>query len=160
MGDQFAFFWPNPAVSEALAFIGPRLPKAESERWILMIGPTNELGANAVKIAWSEQLGRSAPGVDLVPEAAEAERRQTLVEKLSSMQPARIVGVGVKPGSRLDSGDFHHTWPSQPDYYRAATALEREGLLRRLAGTRTSDAALEITLWELAPGFAQRFGGP
>ncbi len=156
VGDRFAFIAPNPTVSEALAFIRPQLPRSEGGRRLLMIGPTNELGPGSVKIVWSQELGGTAPHVGLVPEAPATERRRLLMRKLSRARPAEIVGVRVEPGSRLDTSDFRHTWPSQPDYYRAAVHLERTGLLRRVARTTTTDHTLEVTLWQLAPHFDRR----
>jgi hypothetical protein len=154
--DRFGFLTPDPPVSEALAFISPHLPASSSERWMLMIGQTNELGPNAIKIKWSERLGRQAPGVDLVPETEVSKRRRQLLEKLSSQRPVEVVGIDVERGSPLDSPDFRHSWPSQRDYYRTAVELERQGLLRPLARTTTRDGTLRVTLWKLAGNFDRR----
>jgi hypothetical protein len=123
---------------------------------MLMIGQTNELSANAVKIAWSERLGRYAPGVHVVRETQASERRRALLDKLSSARPIEILGIDVKPGSRLDTPDFRHSWPSQRDYYRAAVTLERGGALERLAAMTTTDHDLTVSLWRLAPDFDRR----
>jgi hypothetical protein len=156
LDEQFAFLAPDPPAAEALGFITGHLPPPEGIRPIVMIGQTNELSLNSVRIAWNERLGRQAPAVEPVTEAPVRERSAMLLSTLYALRPIEVVGIDVRPGSALDTLDFRRRWPSQRDYFRIARRLEQSGALVRVAQLRPRAGRVGVTVWRLSPNLDAR----
>ncbi len=148
LGERAAFLRPNAPAAEALAFAAAAIEN--ERRTVLLLGPANELSPASLRLVWSRRLGRIAPAyVEMVPEATPRNRERALIQTIERFGVGRVVGLDVRPGSRLDTPDFRFRFASQPDYIRLALQLEAQGRLRRVTNRTTDGGRLGVILWDV-----------
>jgi hypothetical protein len=145
---QFWWIAPDPAASEAVAFTSSHLRSDVGP--VLMLGQTNEFTNFELHLVWTQRLGHPAPVVDTISETARAFSSASFMAAVNWTGAHQIVGVDVRPGSRLDTADYHTANASQATYVALAQEFESKGLFKRVAATSLEDGHLAVIIWVYA----------
>jgi hypothetical protein len=150
LATPFWFLESDSPAAEALVFASTHL-RADAGA-VLMLGQTNELSPAALQLAWTQRIRRPSPPVDVIPETGQSVNQQSLISAINIAGARQVVAVDVRPGSRLDTSDYHTTFPSQPKYVAVAQELESAGYLTRVATVTLEGGLLGVTVWTYVPG--------
>lgn len=147
---QFWFLRMDPVAAEATEFAAGHLDSNLGP--VLMLGQTNEVSPGLVHLMWTERLGHLAPTVYTLPGSSAGLIGPTdLTAQIRSRFVSQLIGFTVRTGSRLDTADYHRSFPNQPLYLDAARHMEESGQLRLIAESTMENGLLEVEVWRFGP---------
>jgi 4-amino-4-deoxy-L-arabinose transferase-like glycosyltransferase len=128
-GHKFWFLSPNPATEAVVDLLAANLGHEHSS--LLMVGDSNEVSPDLVRLVWMRQIGRAGQRVISASEAS-----------LGSTE--LVLAVRAADGSLLATPDYLMRIAGKQPYF---DSLERSGQYVRMDRLVAEDGRLEATLW-------------